>query len=283
MTGTRHTDEDQPPEGSEPVAELELLAAARDRVDAERQAVEGKRRAVERFRDQVAELQARPSGATGTGQTAGPRAGAGTLARDRPADDRCRTVRQAFAETVRPHSVADVDDPDAEPLLETVREELTDAVAVALAPTTEPSFSPGLKRAVLSATDTLHAETAVLGDAVEREADRLEAAEETAETVAATLAALPDLRPLGFEALQERHDRLATARERCENLAERRQSFLAANTSRAGEVGISHRQLVPYLYDDLSVEHPVLVTAARLDAACAARQRAVRQQLIRRV
>jgi hypothetical protein len=265
------------------VAELELLAAARDRADAEREAVESKLRAIERFRDRVAELPARPSGATETGPTAGPTGGAGTLARDRPTDDRCRTVRQAFAETVRPHSVADVDDPDTEPPLETVREELTDAVAVALAPTTEPSASPGLKRAVLSATDTLHAETAVLGDAVDREADRLDTALETAEEVAATLAELPELRSLGFEALHERHDRLATARERCERLAERRQSFLGANTSRAGEVGISHRRLVPYLYDDLSVEHPVLATAARLDAACAARQRAVRRQLIRRV
>lgn len=283
MTATRHTNGGQPPDGSEPVTELELLAAARSRADAEREAVDGKLRAVEGFRDRVTELPAQPSGGTDTGLTAGPRGGTGTLARDRSADDRCRTVRQAFAETVRPHSVADVDDPDTEPLLETVREELTDALAVALAPTTEPSFSPGLKRAVLSATGTLQAETAVLGDAVDREADRLEAARETAEAVAAALAELLDLRPLGFEALRERHDTLATARERCDDLAERRQSFLGANTSRAGEVGIGHRRLVPYLYDDLPVDHPVLTTAARLDAACAARQRAVRRQLIQRV
>lgn len=283
MTGTTRTNGRQPPDGSEPVAELELLAAARDHAAAEREAVEAKRGAVERFRDRVAELPAQPSGGTDAGPTAGPGAGTGTLVRDRSTDDRCRTVRQAFAETVRPHSVADVDDPDTEPLLETVREELTDAVAVALAPTTEPSFSPGLKRAVLSASGTLHAETAVLGDAVDRETDRLEAATGTAEEVAAALAELPDLRPLGFEALHERHETLADCRERCERLADRRQSFLGANTSRAGEVGISHRRLVPYLYDDLPVEHPVLATAARLDAACEARQRAVRRQLIRRV
>ncbi|OYR50821.1 hypothetical protein [Halorubrum sp. Ea8] len=57
-------------------------------------------------------------------------------------DARCREVRRAFHETARPHSLADVDDADAESLLETVRSEFTESVAVALAPTTDASSTP---------------------------------------------------------------------------------------------------------------------------------------------
>jgi hypothetical protein len=52
---------------------------------------------------------------------------------------RVRAEREAFDETIRPHSVADVD--ETEPLLGTIRGEFRDALPVALAPATAASFT----------------------------------------------------------------------------------------------------------------------------------------------
>lgn len=91
------------------------------------------------------------------------------------------------------------------------------------------------------------------------------------------------LTDLGFGQLQRRHETLGRHRDRCEELTGRRQEFLREITNQGAEAGIRHRNLVPYLYQDFPVDHPLLATVARLDDACTECQRAVRRYLIRRV
>lgn len=252
---------------------------ARTRVKAERDAVAAKLDAFETFVARVAALPTEPTPSSSHGVTA--TAGARPRADSSP-DDRCRAVRRAFDETIRPHCSADTG--GSESRLAAIRSELTDSIAVALAPTTDASFSPDLKRTIVAEANARYAETNVLGRALEREASELDDAGSVVDDVTAWIAEADQtpLTDLGFEALRRRHDALARHRDRCENLARRRQEFLGRTTNRGVEVGIRHRSLVPHLYRDFPVDHPVLATAVRLDAACAACQRPVREHLIRR-
>jgi hypothetical protein len=253
---------------------------ARSRVRAEQEAVEARREAFESFADRIATLSTdpAPSATSGVTATTGP-----NIHAESTATDRCRTVRTAFAETIRPHSVADVD--DSEPLLATIRSEFTDAIAVALAPTTEASFSAELKRALVSETRVRRAEAEALARALDLERAQIDDAATTVERITAwiTDADTTPLLDLGFDTLRARHETLATHRDHCQELAENRQAFLDRTTARGPAVDIDHRKLVPYLYDDFPVDHPLLSTVARLDAACAACQRNVRDHLVRRV
>ena len=254
---------------------------ARERATAEREAVDAKHEAFGAFADRVETLPTEQSSAPGATATT-----ATTAARfhaEVSTDDGCRAVRRAFAETVRPHSAADED--GDEPLLATVREEFTDAIAVALAPTTGTALSGGLERSLVAEADARRTETAATSRALDRERSQLEDAAAAVDGITAWIADADEtpLTDLGFEALSRRHRTLAGHRERCEELAHKRQRFLRGTTSRNAEAGVRHRNLVGYLYRDFPVDHPVLATAARLDAACAECQRAVRDHLVRRV
>ncbi|MFC6940562.1 hypothetical protein ACFQE8_11405 [Salinirubellus sp. GCM10025818] len=253
---------------------------ARERVTAEREAVDAKHEAFGAFADRVAELPTEQSPARGV--TATVTATGARFRADVSTDDGCRAVRRAFAETVRPHSVADED--GGEPLLATVRKEFTDAIAVALAPTTGTTFSAGLERSLVAEVDARRAEIATTSRALDRERSQLADAAAAVDGITAWIADADEtpLTDLGFEALSRRHRTLATHRERCEELAHERQTFLRGTTSRSAEARVGHRSLVGYLYRDFPVEHPVLATAARLDAVCAECQRAVRDHLVRR-
>jgi hypothetical protein len=252
---------------------------ARTRVRVERDAADAKADAYDAFVDRVADVPGTSTSSTAPRATAT----AGALSRGGSStDDRCRAVRNAFAETVRPHSTDDVD--DHEPLLEAVRAELSESIAFALAPTTEPSFSPGLKRAVVSVAGTRRTESRVLSRALAREDARLERAGDLVEDVTDWISRADEspLSDLGFEALERRHETLAGHRDRCADLADQRQAFLQGTTNEGVDVGIRHRQLVSSLYGDFPVDFPVLATVTRLDATCEACQRAVRQHLVRR-
>jgi hypothetical protein len=251
---------------------------ARTRVQAEQEAVDARLDAIDDFVDRVERLSTDPApAATGTVATRG---GLGRVAST--TEDRCQTVRAAFAETVRPHSVADLG--GSESLLEAIRSELSDGVAVALAPTTDTPFTAALERAILSEAATRRAETDVLRRALAREDDRLETAGDAVDDVTGWIADADEtpLTDLGFEALQQRHETLTRHRDRCETLAEQRQAFLDETTNEGVEVGIRHRSVVQYLYRDLPVDHPLLATIARLDDVCAECHRTVRRHLIRR-
>ena len=259
--------------------------AARDRAAAERAAAEAKRAGVATFADRVAELsaEAAPAGAPGV-------AGTGGLARRREAAGvgGCESVRAAFAETVPTDAVGDgsgaTDASGADPLTDAIRRELTESIAVALAPASSVPLSPELKRGILAEARTRRTELDVLHRALGREIESLAAAGETVSTVTGWIAAADEtpLSELGFDALRRRHERLDDFRGRCDDAAADRQSELASTTAVAAEAGLRHRDLVESIYDGLAVDHPVLTTLVRLDGACRECQRSVRAHLVRR-
>ncbi|WP_267643272.1 DUF7260 family protein [Haloarchaeobius amylolyticus] len=253
---------------------------ALDRVRSEQEAVEAKLDAIDRFIARVEDCPATPASPGPVSATAGvgsvPQAGNAT-------EDGCQVVRRAFAETIRPHSLDDVE--AAESLHETIGVELSEAIATALAPATDTTFSPTLKQAVLSEARSRRAETEAMRRALDRERDRVDAACDTVESIAGWIATADEtpLTALGFEGLQQRHDQLAKRRDRCQRLAEQRQSFLDGRTTNGPEAGVSHRPLLTYIYQDFPVDHPVLATVASLDDTCAECQRAVRRHMVRQV
>lgn len=252
---------------------------ARTRVQAEQEAVDAKLDAFETFIDRVSTLSTEPSPSSASAITAT----TGTHVQiETSSDDPTRAVRTTFAETIRPHSVADVD--ESESLLQTIRNEFTDSIAVALAPTTETSFSAALKEAIVTEATTRRAETEVLRRALAREKTQLEAASKTVDDITAWIATADEtsLTDLGFESLRRRHETLANHRKRCEERAQQRQEFFQATTSQNVEAGIRHRDLIPYLYEDFPVDHPALATVVRLDDTCKRCQRTVRDHLVRR-
>jgi hypothetical protein len=117
-----------------------------------------------------------------------------------------------------------------------------------------------------------------------REASHLEDAVTSVSEITAWITDADEtpLSELGFDAVQTRHETLAEYRNRCEDVARQRQVFLRERTSRTVDFDIHHRRLVTYLYEDAPAGHPVLATAARLDAVCRDCQRAVRSHLVRR-
>jgi hypothetical protein len=259
--------------------------AARERADAERASAEAKRAGMAAFADRVAELSAEsaPAGTPGV-------AGTGGLARRREAAGAggCESVRAAFAETVPTDAVGDesgaADAPGADPLTAAIRRELTESIAVALAPASSVPLSPGLKRGILAEARTRRTELDVLRRALGRETESLAAAGETVSTVTGWIAAADGtpLSELGFDALRRRHERLDDLRGRCDDAAADRQSVLASTTAVDADAGLRHRDLVGSIYDGLAVGHPVLTTLARLDDACRECQRSVRAHLVRR-
>jgi hypothetical protein len=251
---------------------------ARKRVRGEREAVDAKIEALDAFVGRIEELAPDPnSAASSVTATVGAQSRVASAA-----DSRCRRVRTAFAETIRPHSVDDTD--GDEPLLETIREEFTETIAVALAPTTDAPFTPGLKRAIVAQAEARRAEATAFARALDRETDQLDAAGETVDEITGWIGRSEEPPPsdVGFNALKLRHETLERHRNRCETLARDRQEFLGETTNNGIEAGIRHRQLMPYLYATLSVDHPVLATVVRLDAACEEYQRIIRDHLTRR-
>lgn len=253
--------------------------SALERARCERDALAAKSDAYERFVDRVADISTEAAGAptADVATTGGARRFVG-----RSNADRCRNVRAAFEETVRPHSVADVD--ESEPLVATIRAELGESVAVALAPTTETGFSAEVKRGVLSEAAARKAETEAVHRALEREETSLDAAASLVDEAVAWIAEADEtpLCELGFDRLRERHETLAAFSERCDEVVRERQSRLRATTSRDADSAVRHEDLVAFLYGDFPVEYPVLSTVARLDETCRECQRVVRDHLVRR-
>jgi hypothetical protein len=153
---------------------------ARERVRAEQDASAAKRDAIERFIDHVEGVS--PDSTTAAQATAS--RGITTATQLRTGGSRttgCAAVREAFAETIRAHSVADIETP--EPLLETIKAELTESVAVALAPTTNTPLSPGLKRAIISESESRQTEIELMCRTLDRESMILAEAAETVEGI----------------------------------------------------------------------------------------------------
>jgi hypothetical protein len=258
-----------------------FIGQARTRAQSEQEAIEEMLEAYERFISRVQKLQPEQTPSSMAELTTA--GGATHLSADTSSTDGCRTVRTAFAKTIRPHSVADID--ETESLLETIHQEFTDTIAVALAPTTAASFTPKLKQMILAEARSRRAEATALEKALNREEAHLDDAAEAVDDIItwivdANETPLTDLR---FDALQKRHETLASRRDYCEEIARDRQEFLQRTTNKGVDAGVRHRSLMPYLYRDFPVDHPVLATVTRLTETCQECQRAIRDHLVRRV
>ncbi|WP_408959944.1 hypothetical protein [Natrinema sp. 74] len=260
------------------------------RVEMEREAATDRAAAFEAFERRVRDVPAEPPTAEGaryrrgtTGTPAAAMATAVGVAGSTPStsDDRCVTVREAFAETVRQHSTADVATDDSP--VEAIATELTEDIAVALA--AETGWSPALKRAVLEATADRKREATAVCDALDEERQALETAIDDIDEIVAWLRTTADesLLQCGFDVLRAKHDRLERYRNRLETLTSERQDCLTESTNRNETGGTHHRSLVISLYADLSVRYPLLSTATRLYGICGDCQRTVRAHLARRV
>lgn len=252
--------------------------AARERVEAEREHILAERRAYEQFRSEVAAI-----GTTTPGGAGGPAGGVVSVAdTGDPGASESRQLREAFAETVRPYSVEDV--AGEEPLLETVREELGDGIALALAPGTDHGVTPQVKQAIAARTTERVAELRAMRAALDREESSLEVVADATTTVTDWLVEADEtpLSSLGFEALQARHETLASHRDRCRELLAERQSHLHSCPGGAGSVTMRQRTVARFLYSDFPVEFPVLSTVTRLLDLLSDCQRAVRDHLVRR-
>lgn len=261
-----------------------FIQQALTRARAERGRIVEKRNALAAFAGRVEDIPAEAPQPQGGQQGATTGISLSTLARTTTTGPaRCRAVREAFAQTVRPQNVED--EGASESLTATVAAELTDDIAAALAPAESHRFHPVLKQRVLTETTARRQECAVLVEALEREREALRDANTDVGAVLDWLVQANDtpLTSLGFEDLRARHDTLATNRDRCERLARERQALLNRKTCRGTHLGLIHRSLVTSLYADFAVDYPVLATVARLDSACADCQRAVRAHLVRRV
>jgi hypothetical protein len=256
------------------------IEQAQGRVRAEQEAIDEKLNAYEMFIRRVQELQPDQTASSVAGLTTA--GGATHISADASNTDGCRAVRTAFAETIRPHSVADLD--ESESLLETIREEFTDVTAVALAPTTEASLTPELKQMVHAEAQSRRSEAAALQKALEREEAHLNEAGAAVDEIIAWTVDMNEtpLTDLGFDALQQRHETLTDHRDRCEEVARDRQEFLEGTTNNGLDAGVRHRSLIPYLYQDFPIDHPVLATVTKFDAICDECQRIVRDHLVRR-
>lgn len=256
------------------------IGSARACVHAEQEAIDAKQDAFEAFMQRIREIPTdhAPASSTGVATVAGARRRSTSMT-----DSGCQKVLTAFAETVRPHSIDDVD--ADEPLLETVRSEFTESIAVALAPTTEASFTPELEEILLAEVETRQAAATAFNRALDREITQLDRADEVVDEITGWMlrSEEPPLSAIEFNALKLRHEALDRHRARCDDLVQRRQEFFDETTSNGVKAGICHRQCVPYLYDELPVDYPVLATSAGLNAACVEYQRAVRDHLTRGV
>jgi hypothetical protein len=252
-----------------------------DRVHEEQAAIDGKQAAYKHFVNGVEgvtiETQTAQRGGLRTGPVATVTASSSSGSNSR------KRVRDLFAETVRPHSTADVEDPET--LLETIGAELSEQVAMALAPQNMTGFTATLKQGVLSETTQRCHELQAMERALDREEVSLVAANDVIREIVewivdANETALTDC---GYEALQARHERLDGFHDRCGTIARERQSLLHATTSADAQAGIAHQELMNCLYDGFPVACPVLSTLVRIEQLCNECQRSVRNHLIRRV
>jgi hypothetical protein len=225
------------------------IDAALDAVADERSTLHDERDALAAFDRRVVEL---PTATVSTGPplVTDPQPSGGSLSR----------LRTAYAETVMgtPHYEAEYGDTVAESLAAEFGDDLAAAVLGGSA------LTPELRDAVRAATDAARREREEFLDVLNREAESLAAAAEDVETLRTALASIDESQPSdrGFDDL---HDLWTTLREleaRADGIGLRRQEVIRGHRNDLPGVPTD---LCEYLYHDLSVSYPVLVSLA--DAA----------------
>ncbi|MFC7057900.1 DUF7260 family protein [Halovenus salina] len=193
------------------------LDSARERVRSERDAVQKKQTAYKRFITRVKNLS---PGSIQSGSQVTALASGGTQLLDQSVQTEtdCAAVRTAFRETIRPHSVDDLD--DEEPLLQTIRAELSESLAIAVAPTTETRLTVDLQEAIVTEAQSQRVDLQAMEAALNRERDQLATAADTLTPIIEWLIDVNEtpLLDVGFEGLADRHSTLESHRDSCEQL-----------------------------------------------------------------
>ena len=236
----------------------ERLAAARRTLRRERERTADEREAFVAFRRAVRDVPARDRPASSapplvpatTGLSAGPsgevRSPAGT-----------RTVREAYERTVM--GVPHYEEEYGDTLVESLETEFPPEVATGL--TTLDRLTPGLKRAVLDATDAALAEREEFLGALDAETDSLRGSTDRLVAVAEEVDALADEPMPDFGAQDAVRARLGALADRCDAIADDRQTTLREWRDRFDPpAGIP--DLPRYLYADLDATYPVLAAVA---------------------
>jgi len=252
------------------------------RVKQEQTHIDAECQAYERFLSGVTSLSPQPAAEPVTT----PSAAGGTLSVPVGSQPDAATtdadhVRELFAETVRPHSVADLD--TKEPLLETIREELGDSLGFVLASETNAGVSPQVQSAICSKSQQRLQELETMKSVVDREYESLQAADNDYQTVSRWVEKHNQilLAELEYPELQRRHEKLSTYQNCCEERLRARQETIHSMTSRDAQVVFKHDSILTYLYQDFPVSYPVLSTVTRLHTVLADCQRSVRNNLTR--
>ncbi|WP_138006377.1 DUF7260 family protein [Halalkalirubrum salinum] len=264
------------------VAIEQPIQRARERAEREQTAVNAKAKAIGQFRSRVEAITPTSSSA-GTAQAMAGATSLHTSASHGNHSRGCTAVREAFAETVAPQSTADID--KSEPLILTIREELGEAVALALSERTDTQFTPPIKRAVLTETQGLRTETRVLQRAIETERESLDHAQTEVALILSQIAEANNRSLLGctFSELRSLHEELSELEDQCEAIAANRQSTIQTTTSHNAAAGLTHQAVLGYLYGSSDTQYPVLTTVCRVVSICRESKRAVRDHLCRRI
>lgn len=236
--------------------------------------------AFETFAARVRELPAGPAATTaGPVAQATPTAMTSRVAGAGPTTpDPCAVVRRTFLETIVPNTTVEID--GEESIVRALAAEFSRDIAVAL--TTNATWTAELKTAVVEAATTRRLEAERLQAALEAEAERLEALLDDLDPIVAWLrsTASESLRQYGFDELRAKHDRLEEFCDRLTAALEERQQRLQEPVQDADDV--SYRTLVESVYASFESRYPVLATLTRLYRVCRECQRTVRDHLVRR-
>jgi len=253
-----------------------LIDEAQQLVIDERKAIADKLAALDRFAKGVTKIstETRPS-PTGS-------AVAGNFLNSSPMsvsnDDRICRVRSLFAETVQPHSIADIG--RSEPLLVTIQEEFNEEIALALSPSTNHQFTPQLQRAICSATERCKSDLRVMDKGLAIEEDDLEYVAELRKSLPDKLSAAPDASEIHSTTLVNQYEKIEHCKRQCEQLTIDRQLTVHATINHSPEGNLSHSFLLDYIYQSLDVDYPVLSATIQLINHCETHQQTICERLI---
>lgn len=240
------------------LAALLYLPRARSVCAEERERTEAEARAFGRFADRVTEIDATPTPNGPARATAGSVA---TSFAQGGGDQGLSEIRSAYRETVM--SVSHYDQEYGESLTENVTAEFDPEVAAVV--TNGDRVTPQLKRAIVDRAVDARDRREDFLDVLSREADALEDAHDALEDVDATLERL-DERPLperSYDDLEATWHQLCDLERRLETLLGNRQERLRS-TAGGGLRFADSLAMYAYLYQPLSVGHPVLADGTRL-------------------
>lgn len=234
---------------SDPTARI---STAIDVLEAERERVAAERAAFARFRSVVAEIE--PS-APDSGTAAG---GPARTVVEPTADRGLERIREAYRATVM--DVPHYEESYGEPLVENVAAELDPDAARTIA---DGRYTPPLRAALVAHSRTAADSRARLLDALDEERDTLETSADRLRAIAAERPerAIDRSGTRSLDGLLGDRETVCALCDRCDEVAIDRQAALRRSPGDGRSLDADE---ITYVYESLSVDHPVLADVATL-------------------